>query len=294
MPPNRYLVIPILNKSFRRLTAPTWYLDDDIYISALSDEDFAAIHRDATDRVKALVGNDQKCIYQEIEISATKEQVLHLDESVRFALNVFRQQRPIVTSVGLEFAKKRKTKLAEIHDLPSVHDPYSEVNSSFAFRVGINKDNVSAQFQLIRRVLEECPSAKVGVQRFNSSLLRPNLSDRIIDLAISLETLVPGRGELRHKFSIYNAVIGEPDKDSRRDAYALYKKLYDARSAVVHGRQPEDDDNVAWIDEHWDKVTNYAARSLSYYLFFLKDRKLADWKDHLLHLDLGTERAITV
>ena len=244
MPSSRYLIVPILNKSFRRLTTPTWYLDDEIYISALSDEDFAAIHRDATDRVKALVGNDQKCNIRRLRYRLRRNRCFISMRGVRFALNVFRQQHPIVTSVGLEFAKRRKTKLAEVHNLPSVHDPYSRVNPSFALRVGVNKDNVSAQFQLIRRVLKEYPSAIVGVQRFNSSLLRPDLSDRIIDLAISLETLVPGRGELRHKFSIYNAVIGEPDNDSRRDAYTLYKKLYDARSAVVHGKRPEDDDNV--------------------------------------------------
>ena len=294
MPSRRYLVIPILNKSFRRLTTPTWYLDDKIYISGLSDEDFAAVYRNDTDRVKTLIKNDQKCIYQEIEASATNEQVLHLDESVRFSLNVFRQKHPVVTSVGLEFTKTRKTKLAEIHDLPSVHDPYSGISSSFALKVGVNKDKISAQFQFIRQVLDRYDNATVGIQRFNSALLRPNLSDRIIDLAISLETLVPGRTELRHKFSIYNAVIGEPNIDSRQDAYNLYKKLYDARSVVVHGRRPEDDDNVSWIDEHWDKVTNYAARSLSYYLFFLKDRKPSDWKNHLLGLDLGTEKAITV
>ena len=294
MPSRRYLVVPILNKSFKGLSTTAWYLDDSTYISGLSDEDFTAVFRDKTDRVTAITRADQKCIYQVVGASATKEQVLHLGESARFSLNVFREQQPIVTSIGLEFTKKLKSKLVAVHDIPSVHDPYSLDLLPFSLKSGMNKNKVSAQFKFVRQVLDQYPITIVGVQRFNSALLRPALPDRIIDLAISLETLIPGHGELRHRFSIYNAMIAEPHPHLRQVAYKLYKTLYDARSAVVHGNRLDNDNNVAWVRENWDKVTNYAARSLSYHLFFLKERNLTEWPRHLLGLSLGTEKAITV
>ena len=86
--------------------------------------------------------------------------------------------------------------------------------------------------------LEEIPdSLRIAIARFNSSYEKYELSDRLIDLVIALEALF-GDGErdsTTYKVAIRCASwLNQPGSD-RCATFEFVKKMYSARSNVVHG-----------------------------------------------------------
>jgi hypothetical protein len=79
--------------------------------------------------------------------------------------------------------------------------------------------------------------AAIAVERFSWSFGKHAAEDKVIDLAIALESLLcrgNDKAQLSFKFRLFGAAIlsGVPGHD---DAEDLLRDLYDARSSIVHG-----------------------------------------------------------
>jgi hypothetical protein len=83
------------------------------------------------------------------------------------------------------------------------------------------------------------PNIRLASRRLSLAALRDNDDDRTVDACIGLEALLgEGRDELRHRISLRaaTALATRPDEPANPDAvYTAMKKVYDHRSAVVHG-----------------------------------------------------------
>ena len=86
----------------------------------------------------------------------------------------------------------------------------------------------------------------VAVRRFSYALERDRPDDTLIDLVIAAESLFLGdagdpqeRGELRFRFSLRAAFFLAPDIETRKRFFQFMRNAYDARSALVHGGEPD-------------------------------------------------------
>lgn len=79
---------------------------------------------------------------------------------------------------------------------------------------------------------------EVGLRRFNQSYSRDYYEDRLIDLAVALESSLladaESKTELRYRFALHGAALLAQQRDPE-EVRAFLLKMYDARSAIVHG-----------------------------------------------------------
>jgi hypothetical protein len=83
----------------------------------------------------------------------------------------------------------------------------------------------------------------LALDLYVASLHRVNLRERAVDIAIALENLYLGkeREESRYRFQLHVLAFARRLKATDRVDIGTAKKLYDARSSVVHGTKPPSD-----------------------------------------------------
>lgn len=84
-------------------------------------------------------------------------------------------------------------------------------------------------------------SMRLACSRLGLSRLRLRPEDAILDAAIGLEAILladSGKGELRYQFSLNYALLGSI-ADDRADRFRMAQRVYDIRSAIAHGGEPD-------------------------------------------------------
>lgn len=128
----------------------------------------------------------------------------------------------------------------------------------------------------------------------NAFLLKQDFEDRIIDLTIALESLVPGKEELRYRFALYLSFIAERDPARRTDRFALFRDLYDARSRIVHGSglDARAEKKERALEEDLDELKRLSLSAMNYYLLFLGEKDHSKWQEHLQGLIVAGEKRL--
>jgi len=82
---------------------------------------------------------------------------------------------------------------------------------------------------------------EMALGRFDMAYSRELDKDRLIDYWVALEALFSpsDRQELKYRLRLRTAYFVTSDPDERQSIYDVLGDSYDARSAVVHGREPE-------------------------------------------------------
>lgn len=78
-----------------------------------------------------------------------------------------------------------------------------------------------------------------ALYHFSSSYERRTETDRLIELMISMEALFGDREYHRYKIPLRCSCMLYPRGSQRRQAFTSIKKLYDARSRIIHGDTTE-------------------------------------------------------
>jgi hypothetical protein len=83
----------------------------------------------------------------------------------------------------------------------------------------------------------------LALDLYTASLHRVNLRERAVDIAIALENLYLGKEtqELTYRFQLHVVALGRRLKPADRVDIDTAKRLYGARSSVVHGAKPPPD-----------------------------------------------------
>ena len=105
--------------------------------------------------------------------------------------------------------------------------------------------------------LLELPRLKLATKRLNSAFLRRAEEDSILDLTIALESLLvsDSKGEITYRLAMRLAAVCniEPFEDYSPDKiFWACKRIYDYRSAVVHGGRQIDKSRVIKMSEQKD------------------------------------------
>lgn len=300
------IIIPVLNQHVTTFKGPVWYLGNGVYWRKIDDKDFGALWRhfgDKHDEYKTLVSPSTKCVYVDEsvldgeltlpEVVATAKKQATVVQSV---LNLLSSGNPVVLSFAMVVRESRKPIVQDLVDL----DPVSHMHTFRAQRYGI-KDSVTQEsiremYTIVSEVIDRYPQTLVTLGRYNSSLTRAAESDRVIDITISLESLLRERHELRFKFATYLSFVAESTPGDRMKAFGMLMALYDTRSGLVHGTPEDRDVEKARkkVCDNWEYVARIAKTALVYYLLYLfsKEQKGVKWKEHLKRLMLGVDTRI--
>jgi Apea-like HEPN len=124
--------------------------------------------------------------------------------------------------------------------------------------------------------------ARIGVtaSRYIRYHKANNLADALMDLCISLESLLDSQTEMSFRFSTCLCrVIGERGVRGERMA-TLLSRLYDIRSKLAHG-DPEATKLVKKIEPDLPELSKLARRILTTYVLYLSEHSRDDWKSYV-------------
>jgi hypothetical protein len=290
------LLLPILNRNATLFKGPTWYLSENVSVETISPEDFGLILSSATEEYQALVLAKSKCIrIGQVDPVFSPDIARTEGSKIAFLLNYFKRSQPVALSFAVQITKKRKNRFDRIINLPVPSDAHLQRHHNYRVRDNIARETISEFYKVVTKVHDKNPSILLTLDRFNAALFRVQPYDKIIDITISLESLIEGTTELRNRFSLYNAWAAEPDAQKRKDCYDLLISLYDARSAIVHGSGMSPKRHKKTIDpilEKWDEIIKIAEKSLGYHLLYVYKNNLEKWYEHQKNLALGIEQRI--
>jgi hypothetical protein len=125
------------------------------------------------------------------------------------------------------------------HHLSGFHGGGSELN--YLIETSINETDWTSLAPLYNKYIklshEDRVVIKVALFRIRNSKVRWNVTDRAIDLAIALESILLTKKQedkLRFKFSDRASYLLHQSTEERSKLTHLFKKLYDCRSDAVH------------------------------------------------------------
>ncbi|MGZ3390667.1 MAG: hypothetical protein ACXVCF_13865 [Isosphaeraceae bacterium] len=104
---------------------------------------------------------------------------------------------------------------------------------------------------------------RIIIDRLNSAKSNDELTDRVIDLGISLEALLfnpnDPHSEIGFKFRMRGSVLATDDLRERKEIFSLLDRIYTHRSAAAHGTifKPQ---SVSGIRKDLDAGTELASR----------------------------------
>lgn len=165
---------------------------------------------------------------------------------------------------------------------------------AFQLTANATREVLSATYKAVTKTCTEHPAVLFTLERFNSSLIRAETFDKIVDITISMESLITGKDELRYRFSLHNAFVAASDPQAREDAFSLLQSLYDARSAIVHGDVDSKDNKkaITKATDNWLDIVRLAKATINYYLLYLGEYNKNEWNDHLKRLVFGLDKRL--
>ena len=293
----RKILIPILNKSFTGLSIPILYLSDNVVIEKITDEETGAIFLQTNSDIRSLLTSKTKCI-KLLNLSSQDCNIFLQEQAtiISFLMNFFRKEAPISLMHALLFIKKRKLRIKEILDLESSSDALFLRKTRYKFDDKISKKTLIHFYQVLNKAIAQNANLLLTLNRYNNGLIRTSVFDRIVDITISLESLIDGTAELNYKFALYNSWACENDKKKRQKSFDLLKKLYEVRSKIVHGTALSSKSykkHIKPIEDNWDEVLRIAKHSIAYYVLYLFKKESKSWSSHQKKLALGLEDKIT-
>jgi len=106
-----------------------------------------------------------------------------------------------------------------------------------------------------------------------------NVGDSLMDLCISLESLLDSQTEVSFRFGTCLAkVTGERGKKAEETA-KLLSDLYDLRSKMVHGADSTKE--LRKLERHLPALRRIARVVLTNYVLYMSEHSRADWREHL-------------
>ena len=290
------LLIPLLNRTVTTFRGPTWYLDADISVDSLTQDEQGLVFSDVPEEYRSLIPQRPKAVRVSSVVPETAEQDARAISTVAtFVMNYFRRERPLAAAFSLLVTQRRKVHLDAVYDLDAV-DSREAQSSRFSFRPGVDRGTVTAFYKVVDAARQKHPGILLPLGRFNSALMRSNNHDQIVDLTIALEALITGTTELRHRFAMHNAWAAESDPQKRGATMKSLLALYDARSAIVHGAAMSEREyrhKIQPIVDNWTSHLQTAANAIGYHLLYLYNNELDTWSTHQTELCLGIAARVT-
>ncbi len=209
--------------------------------------------------------------------------------ALSFALTFFAKEGVLTCDRVFRTIKKRKLKISEEVNISNRIAASLSNDTSFKLDDGATPKDIDLVLFSTLESLRKDKSIRVTVERYISARTGADLFNKIIDMAISLESLFSGNQEISFRFSLFNSITSTKDANKRKEVYDLLRLLYSARSSIVHG---SDIKKKQELEDNWAKIVDLARLAIIYKMNFLEKRNSVDWQRHLELLALGAEARI--
>jgi hypothetical protein len=288
------IIIPILNKKVLLIQGPPILLSNDYSIEKISDDEFSAFFRTASEEIKANLNlNTTKCIKVKCK-DPDKDKIRSSRTKAVFTLNIFADSNPIVTSWAGHLVGDKKINLKSITDFESLAAFHKISGKTYKFISRTKRETIIQFFQIVEKASISNPSVLFTMEKYNSALLRDDFFDKLLDATICFETMMPGNTELVYRLSQNISFIAGSSATEKLEIFDNMKKLYDVRSKLVHGdlKSKGTDKKIKEVQDNWSLFEKYLKSTVTYYLLFLSTNKKEDWENHLKEIVLGTQNKI--
>ncbi|PIY89689.1 MAG: hypothetical protein COY74_05295 [Nitrosopumilales archaeon CG_4_10_14_0_8_um_filter_34_8] len=88
---------------------------------------------------------------------------------------------------------------------------------------------------IIEKSKKELDPLKIALLIYQKAILKKDILQDFIILVTVIETLLCDKENLSYKFAMRTTLLIEPDISKREELYTLLRKIYKARSDLVHG-----------------------------------------------------------
>lgn len=293
---DHYLLIHILNKSIRLGGVTALVLDEAVEIRPIQEPHYGAILDSAPEQYKDNILTNSKCIYIKCDSNIdVSEKLRYFEAVIKYVFNFYAEEGTLFFSVGMLARQAKKFKIIKNVIFFQNTDRFNIVKIGYTLSKKVTPDEIKSYFSTVRRVIDNNKGVFVTINRINLFVVKDQFEDRIVDLTIALESLIPGRDELRFRFALYLSFIVESDPTKRNDVFNTFRDLYDVRSRIVHGG--DSDDRTARVDdrirEKIKEIQRLAFAAINYYIYFLSKNELVKWDAHLRSLVVSGARRLT-
>ena len=216
--------------------SPVLDLSASTIVKPIEDAHFGRIYDQAPERYRYSLNPKSRCVY--VTLGDQDDAQRSLREAsiiVRFTMNFMCEKGPLVFSFGLHAEEKRKFTPIKFFDVPAGAERQDLASIPFRIKAGCTTETIRTYHSTVETAIAKNPAILITLNRMNWFLTKSEFDDSIIDLTIGLESLIPGKDELRYRFSLYLAFVTEPDPSKRLERFRLFRSLYDTRSRIVHG-----------------------------------------------------------
>lgn len=288
------VLLPILNEVCVTYRGPSWWIADGLQFRSLSNHEARFIcentpggfeHRVEPDQKVLVLTNLQQGPYKQVKASQRIE-VNNIALCSQVVLNLVADADPIIIPYGVVLSEAFTTQLRGVYEFEVWGDTLALRRKRYRIKKGIYRREIQALYGMAISALKRSPEIEITLSRFHSALLKGNSHDKLIDLTISLESLVPGGGEFRFRFPYFLSLVIEKDISERKGVFNDLRNLYDARSALVHG-SPDRGSSVDQAINNWDRLVTFAKHCVLYRIQFECEVTDTKWKEHLTDLSYG-------
>jgi hypothetical protein len=287
----RKIVLPICNCRHQLVSVCPCIFPDSLSLDQIADEDFATLFREQQDIFMPIVSANSQCFAMQLPAEREPAQMLlEMVAKVQFVFKTLSHTPLIFSHAAVVLNEgKRKAVVERVLPLP-VWGDYSKHTTPFTFKEDVSSEAVFKFYEIINTAISKQPAFFITLNRFNSCWLRSTDHDKIIDVAISLESLLSSSTEISFKFALFNSFLARTTPTGREEAFQLFKLLYDARSKIVHGDIKHK--SISKVIEVFPQIMDLAHAAISYCAFFLYSHNPNEWQNHLDKLVFGTAKPI--
>jgi hypothetical protein len=284
------VIYPLLARTFRFLRGPAFYFSEDHYLTSVSELDHGTIMRYCPAGYQSALQSRFRCVYYKAPEAVSDEGIANIARALSYTLNCFSNSDPIDIPISILIEEGGKKRIAKFRIEPS-NQISSRSNLNYRVVDGTLAGDFQKVFSLTTVALQNDKRVPIMLDRFNSSLKREKLEDRIIDLTVALEAMLNESSEIVFRLSLYLAYASQQD---RATAYELFRTLYSVRSKIVHGslheRRAQRD--LESINEKMPEIIRYSKAAMLYYFAYLNTPEPRDWSAHCLDLVLGSAQPV--
>jgi hypothetical protein len=289
-----FALFPILNEVCVTFRGPAWWIADELQFRSLSESEARVIAENAPRGFEHRIDSGQKAlVFTQLEQGALDqvagkhhEEIKAISLCSQVVLNLVAESDPVAIPYAVVLSEAFRTRLRNVYEFDIWGDTLSLRKNRYKIKRVINRREIQELYRITIAALKRKPEIDITLSRFCSALLKTNPHDKLIDLTISLESLIPGGGEFRFRFPYFLSLIVDVQKNERIEIFENLQLLYDARSALVHG-SPERGKQISKAEEQWDLILSYAKQCILYLIQFESQSRDIDWKKHLTDLSYG-------
>jgi len=158
---------------------------------------------------------------------------------------------------------------------------YPSTTTEPKFAATINGPGVTQWLQRCLRAQRNLKERMhITASRYVRYVRSENSQDALMDLSISLESLLDSQTEISFRFGSCLAKVAGAKGKKAEDMATLLSDLYDVRSKIAHG-DPAAAKLIRQIQPKLPLLHELARRILTIYMLYLSDHSRDDWKSHL-------------